>query len=79
MSRKFVCFRSLLVRSVMPVNGWQTYNTCPFYTDLVEMVKHCFWSCDFAMEIWKRIITLLILVYPRVVYMESGIMGDGTR
>ena len=41
---------------------------CTFCTDLVEIAKHCLWSCGFAMEIWKRIITLLIPVYPRVVY-----------
>ena len=36
--------------------------------DTVETANHCLWSCDFAMEIWKRIITMLISVYPRAVY-----------
>ena len=35
---------------------------------------HCLWSCDFAMVIWKRIITLLILVYPRVVYTWGAVL-----
>ena len=41
---------------------------CPFCTDLIETAKHCLLSCGFAMDIWKRVIKLLTLVYPRAVY-----------
>ena len=56
MSRKFVCFRWLLVHTAIPVDGWRKGNVdkmCPFFTDLVETTKHCLWSCGFAMDIWK--------------------------
>ena len=47
---------------------------CPFYTDLVEIDKNCLWSCGFAMEIWKRIITLLIPIYPRAMYTCGAVL-----
>mgnify|MGYP002775206253 CR=1 FL=1 len=82
MSRKIVCFRWLLVHRVIPINGWwkgNADNMCPFCMYLVETSKHCLWSCDFAMEIWKRIITLLIPIYPQVVYTSAGVMGGCKR
>ena len=42
--------------------------------DTVETANHCLWSCDFAMEIWKRIITMLISVYPRAVYTWGAVL-----
>ena len=66
MSRKIVCFRWWLVHRAIPVHVWKKGNVdnmCTFCMDLIEIVKHCLWSCGFAMEIWKRIITLLLLVY----------------
>ena len=40
----------------------------------MEMVKNCLCSLDFVMEIWKRIITVLISVHPRVVYTWGPIL-----
>ena len=40
---------------------------CPFCTNLVETAKHCLWSCDFVIEIWRRAVTLLKLVSPQAV------------
>ena len=77
MSRIIVCFRWLLVHKAIPVNGWRKGNVdrmCPFYMDLVEIAKHCLWSCGFAMNIQKQIITLLILVYPRAVYTWGAVL-----
>ena len=37
--------------------------------NLADTAKHCLWSCDFLIEIWKRIITVLIPVYPRAMYI----------
>ena len=34
---------------------------CRFCTDLVETTKHCLWSCGFTINIWIRIITLLLI------------------
>ena len=42
--------------------------------DTVETANHCLWSCDFAMEIWKRIITLLISICPQIVYTWGAIL-----
>ena len=47
---------------------------CPFYTDLIETAKHCLWIYGFAMNIWKRIITLLTPVYFRGVYTWGAIL-----
>ena len=46
----------------------------PFSMDLVETAKHYLWSCDFEKEVWKRIITLLILVYPRATYTWGAVV-----
>ena len=34
----------------------------------METAKHYLWSCYFAMEIWKRTVTLLLPVYPRALW-----------
>ena len=47
---------------------------CPFCTDLEETGKHCLWSFDFAMKIWKIIITLLIPIYPQAVYTWGAVL-----
>ena len=47
---------------------------CHFCTYLIEMAKHCLWSCGFAMDIWKQIIKLLTLVYPRAVYTWGAVL-----
>ena len=52
-------------------------NMCHFCTNLVETAKHCLWSCDSVMETWKRIVTLLIPVYPERCIHGGGIMGGG--
>ena len=44
------------------------------HTDLVETAKHYLWSCDFEKEVWKRIITLLIPIYPRAMYTWGVIL-----
>ena len=62
------------IKLSIPVNGWQKGNVdkmCPFFTDLVEIAKHCLWSWGFAIAIWKRIITLLIPVYTRAMYTQG--------
>ena len=67
----------LLVHRAIPVNGLRKGNSdnmCPFCTDLEETGKHCLWSCDFAIKIWKRIITLLISIYPQAVYTWGAVL-----
>ena len=59
------------------VNGWRKGNVdnmCPCCMNLVEIVKHCLWSCGFVMDIWKRIITLSIAMYPRGVYTWGAVL-----
>ena len=36
--------------------------------------KHCLWGCGFVMDIWKRIITLLIPVYLRAEYTWGAVL-----
>ena len=79
MSRKFVYFQWLLIQRAIPVNAWQKGlnidNMCSFCTNLVETAKHCLWRCDFVIEIWKRIVTSLIPLYPRAVYIWGTVYG----
>ena len=77
MNRKIVCFRWLSVHKAIPVNGWWKGNVgkvCPYFTDLVETSKHCLWNCSFVMDLWKQIIQLLTLVYPRAVYTWGAVL-----
>ena len=53
--------------------GMQTM-CAPFCTNLIEIAKQCLWNCNFAMKMWKRFVTLLITIHPRVVYTQGVVL-----
>ena len=68
MSWKFLFFMvgdHIVISANACRKGGDADSKCHFCMKLLETTKHCLWSYDFAMKKCKRIVTLLILVYPR--------------
>ena len=69
--RKIVLFRWLLMHYALPVRAWLRQldsKSCGFGCGcMVESIKHVLWSCPKIMQIWQRVLWLLILIYANCV------------
>ena len=69
--RKIVLFRWLLIHYALPVRAWLRQlnsKSCGFGCGcMMESIKHVLWSCPKIMQVWQRVLRLLILIHANCV------------
>ena len=65
---KFILFRWLLVHMALPVghalkgNVAPNLRQCAICHEPQETTKHVLWSCSFAQQVWKKVVSLFLTI-----------------